>query len=98
MLTRATAVAIAFISAGIISTAVLQSQDQQVPSAAGRIQGKPNLTGLWQAMTEANWDIQRPRARPGPSQFGAMFSEPAGVGIVEGNEIPYQPAAAEQKK
>jgi len=64
----------------------------------GRLAGHPNLNGLWQAMTEANWDILAHGARPGPPQFGALFSEPAGVGIVEGNEIPYQPWAAEKQK
>ena len=64
----------------------------------GRLAGHPNLNGLWQAMTEANWDILAHGARPGPPQFGALFSEPAGVGIVEGNEIPYQPWAATKKK
>ena len=63
-----------------------------------RLAGHPNLNGLWQAMTEANWDILAHAARPGPPQFGALFSEPAGVGIVEGNEIPYQPWAAEKQK
>src|ERR1044071_10430042 len=67
--------------------------------AGGRIAGHPNFNGLWQAMTEANWDILAHNAPPGPPQFGALFSEPAGVGIVEGNEIPYQPwAAAKQKE
>ncbi len=71
------------------------------PKASGdnrRIGGHPNLNGLWQAMTEANWDIVAHNARPGPSQFGALFSEPAGIGIVEGNEIPYQPWAAQQQQ
>jgi hypothetical protein len=63
-----------------------------------RIGGKPNLTGLWQALTEANWDLQAHEARPGPSQFGALFAEPAGVGVVEGNEIPYRPEALAKKK
>jgi len=72
-----------------------QAQGTAVP----RIQGKPNLSGIWQAVTEANWDIRPHAARPGPPQFGALFSEPPGLGIVEGNEIPYQPwAAAKQKE
>jgi hypothetical protein len=65
---------------------------------APRIAGHPNLNGLWQSMTEANWDILAHNARPGPPQFGALFSEPAGVGIVDGNEIPYQPLAAAKQK
>src|SRR5262245_31692350 len=71
---------------------------QNAASRAPRIAGHPNFNGLWQAMTEANWDILAHAARPGPAQFGALFSEPAGVGIVEGNEIPYQPWAVEKQK
>jgi hypothetical protein len=70
----------------------------QPSGGGGRIAGHPNFNGLWQAVTEANWDILAHGARPGPPQFGALFSEPAGVGIVEGNEIPYQPWAAEKQK
>ena len=58
----------------------------------------PNLNGLWQAITEANWDIQAHAAQPGPPQFGALYAEPAGPGIIEGNEIPYQPWALAKKK
>jgi hypothetical protein len=58
----------------------------------------PNLNGLWQSITEANWDIQAHAAQPGPPQFGALYAEPAGPGIVEGNEIPYQPWALAKKK
>ena len=31
-------------------------------------------------------------------ELGAAFSVPAGLGVVEGNEIPYQPWAAAKKK
>ena len=77
------------------TTATTQTGATRAP----RLAGHPNLNGLWQAVTEANWDILAHAARPGPPQFGALFSEPAGVGIVDGNEIPYQPwAAAKQKE
>jgi hypothetical protein len=60
--------------------------------------GKPNLNGIWQAVNSANWDIQDHPARQGPFQFGALFSAPAGSGVVEGDTIPYQPWAALKKK
>lgn len=80
----------AILSAGQTQTAATR------PPA--RIAGKPNLTGLWQALTEANWDLQAHEARPGPSQFGALFAEPASVGVVDGNQIPYRPEALAKKK
>ncbi len=61
--------------------------------------GKPNLTGLWQSLGTADWDIQAHGAQAGPYyQLGAIGAVPPGQGIVEGVEIPYLPAALEQKK
>src|SRR5207302_3362294 len=60
--------------------------------------GKPNLNGIWQTLNTANWDIQDHPARQGPLQFGALFSAPAGSGVVEDDTIPYQPWAAMKKQ
>lgn len=61
--------------------------------------GKPNLGGIWQVNNTANWDIQTHVARQGPMfALGAAFSVPPGVGVVEGEEIPYLPAALDKKK
>ena len=51
--------------------------------------GKPDLQGVWQVLNTAAWDIQDHPARPGV---------PAGQGVVEGNDIPYQSWAAAKKK
>ena len=50
--------------------------------------GKPNLSGIWQVLNSANFDLQDHQARKGV---------PAGHGVVEG-EIPYQPWALAKKK
>jgi hypothetical protein len=61
--------------------------------------GKPNLNGLWQAMTTAYWDLEPHSAQAGPVlQAGALLAIPAGVGIVEGGAIPYKPEALAKKK
>jgi hypothetical protein len=61
--------------------------------------GKPNLTGLWQSLGTAYWDIRDHSARPGPFfQLGATGAMPAGEGIVEGGEIPYTPAASAKQQ
>ncbi len=61
--------------------------------------GKPDLNGIWQVNNSANWDIQGHAARQGPVlELGAAFSVPAGLGVVEGDDIPYQPWAAAKKK
>jgi hypothetical protein len=51
--------------------------------------GYPDLQGIWQALNTAAWDIQ---------DHGARLGVPAGIGVVEGNEIPYQPWALKKKQ
>jgi len=73
-----------------------QTQTPRIPRMPD---GKPNLTGLWQALGTANWDIRDHIAQPGPFiQLGAVGAMPGGQGIVEGGEIPYKPEAAAKQK
>jgi hypothetical protein len=60
--------------------------------------GKPNFSGVWQALTTANWNILTHGASAGPPKYGALLATPPGYGIVDGDEIPYLPAAAEQQR
>jgi hypothetical protein len=72
----------------------------------------PDLNGVWQVMNSANWDIEPHAARaalqlrPGPFvpvpakavvALGAVGAVPAGLGIVEGGEIPYTADAKKQR-
>src|SRR5260370_40035094 len=78
------------------SPAVGQAQTPDVPRMPD---GKPNLTGIWQALGTAHWDIQDHSPQVGPFyQLGAIGATPGGQGIVDENEIPYQPWAAEKKQ
>src|SRR5467141_793330 len=98
-------IGLAILAAGVaVSAAILgpvppvsgQSPGTAMPRTADR---KPDFTGIWQAMNTANWDLQAHEARRGPViALGAAFSIPGGPGVVEGNEIPYLPAAAAKKK
>ena len=47
--------------------------------------GKPDLNGIWQSLTTANWDILTHAAQPGPHPelMGAWGAGPGGQGIVE---------------
>jgi len=98
----------AFITAAIPVSG--QAQAYRAPRAAD---GHPDFNGIWQALNEANWDIEPHMARPalqlragpyGPVPaasvlaFGAVGSVPPGMGIVEGGEIPYKPEARAKKK
>jgi hypothetical protein len=61
--------------------------------------GKPDLNGIWQAITTANWDLRGHAAKSVRPELGTFGAAPAGLGVVEGGEIPYQPwAAAKQKE
>jgi hypothetical protein len=101
----ATVVAAGFLAAPPVST--------QAARPARLADGKPNLNGIWQALNTANYDLLSHNAkaalafRPGPINpvpaagviaLGAVGAVPGGVGVVEGDEIPYLPAAAEKKR
>jgi hypothetical protein len=61
--------------------------------------GRPDLSGIWQSMSTANWDLQDHPAQAGPFfQLGAVGAIPSGQGVVEGGEIPYKPEALKLKQ
>lgn len=76
--------------------------DQVQTYQAARLQGtdKPDLNGIWQAFTTANWDIQDHSAEAGPFSrlVGVWGAQLPGQGVVEGNEIPYRPEALAKKQ
>jgi hypothetical protein len=87
-----------FAGAMLFVTAALATATAQTPQLPRTADGKPNFTGIWQVMNTANWDIQTHPAKQGPViALGAAFSIPPGLGVVEGEELPYQPAALEKK-
>src|SRR5262249_48623254 len=51
--------------------------------------GQPDLQGIWQVRNTASWDLQ---------DHTGGYKIPAGLGVVEGGEIPYLPSALAQKK
>jgi hypothetical protein len=109
--------AAAAVGGALIATAALPLQGQgQAPAAyrAPRLpDGHPDLNGIWQALNEANYDLEAHMARPalqlragpfGPVPaakvlaLGAVGSVPPGLGVIEGDAIPYKPEALKQKK
>ena len=51
--------------------------------------GKPDFNGLWQVLNTANWNIQ---------DHSGELGVPPDQGVVEGNDIPYQPWALAKKQ
>jgi hypothetical protein len=56
------------------------------------------LSGIWQAVGSAHWNIEPHAAYSGPLwQLGVIGAAAAGTGIVEGGNIPYQPWAVTKR-
>ena len=66
----------------------LAAAQAAAPGLPRTADGHPDFTGIWQVMTTAAWDLEPHIAQPGV---------PAGTGVVEGDRIPYTPAALAQK-
>jgi hypothetical protein len=77
--------------------AASQFPPYKAPRAAD---GHADLNGIWQALATANWDIQDHEAQAGPHPeiMGVYGAGPAGQGVVEGNDLPYQPWALAKKR
>ena len=80
----------------LIAQAAAQNTAYRPPRA---FDGHADLSGIYQALNTANWDLEDHSAQPGTLwQTGAINSEPAGQSVVEGGVIPYKPEALEKKK
>src|ERR1700733_9826241 len=90
----------ALLAAGLLVPAFVLAADLPSIYRAPRTpDGKPDLNGIWQAVNEANWNIEGHAAGPGTVvALGAEAATPPGIGIVEDGLIPYLPAAAAKQK
>jgi len=96
----------------VLSTGILAADSAyKAPRAADGIH--PDFNGIWQAMNEANYDVEMHMARPsmalrdGPAgplpaketlKIGAVGAVPPSLGVVEGGKIPYTVEALAVKK
>ena len=85
--------AAAVVAVGM-SISVEPVEGQQGYQAPRTADGRPDLNGIWQAVSSAHYDIEPHAARFGPVvEMAAHGAIPGGLGIVEGGEIPYTAAA-----
>jgi hypothetical protein len=82
---RRTAVILTLLCAAIPSIGRAQARGD-IPRGPD---GKPDLSGIWQVLNSAAWDLQ--------DHSGAL-GLPPGQGVVEGGTIPYLPAAAAKQR
>ena len=98
------------VAAVTVIGAVALAQQSLVPRSPA---GIPDLNGVWQALNEANYDLEAHVAhpamalRPGPYgplaavpvlALGAVGAVPPSLGVVEGGEIPYRREALARRK
>ena len=98
----------------LVATATRTSGQAPSSAVTRAADGKPDFSGIWQANNTANWDVLTHDSRPMVAQPGAYPNIPVpaapvltlgtvawippGMGVVEGDAIPYQPWAAARQK
>src|SRR5262245_7891175 len=75
--------------AAALAAIVVTSQAHAAATIPRLPSGRPDLSGIWQSTSAADFDLEPHSARK---------DAPPGAGIVEGNAIPYLPSALAQKK
>jgi hypothetical protein len=70
---------------------VAQGNAAQIPRGADK---KPDLSGIWQVINSANWDLEDHEGGPSPVVVSGVWgARPPGLSVVEGGTIPYKPEA-----
>ena len=78
-----------FVVAAVVVVATIPVAAAQAPYTPPRIAGgQPNLSGIWQYIGPATFDLE---------DHSPSMGIPAGYGVVEGGRIPYLPAALKQR-
>ncbi len=80
----------------MLANPVIGAENNAIPRTAD---GSPDFNGIWQAIGTAHWDVEPHAADFGPlPEMGAIGAIPAGLGIVDGGELPYIPEARAQQQ
>ena len=96
MFPRLAAVAMVLVWLGDIQQPV-HSQGGSIPRTTW--DRKPDLNGIWQALSTANWDLEDHEGGPSPVFVtGAWGATLPGLSVVEGGTIPYKPEALAKRE
>ena len=89
------------VSLTVISVLGCTQEQSSGPSIAAPVisSDPPDLSGIWQTMNTASWNLEGHTASKMPvtNILGALGGIPAGMSVVEGGEIPYLPEALEKR-
>lgn len=89
------------VSFTVISVLGCTQEQSSEPSIAAPVisSDPPDLSGIWQTMNTASWNLEGHTASKMPvtNILGALGGIPAGMSVVEGGEIPYLPEALEKR-
>jgi hypothetical protein len=80
---------VALLVGGFAQAASGASAGARVAGIVRTQDGKPDFTGIWQTISTADYDLEPHSTRK---------DAPPGAGVIEGNFLPYQPAALKQKE
>jgi hypothetical protein len=90
------------LAAAVVAlVAINPAAGQREPRMPARIDDKPNLNGIWQAMNTAHWNLEAHAATALPKfwTLGAIGAIPAGQSVVDGDgKIPYKPDALAKRE
>jgi hypothetical protein len=89
--------AVGVVSLVFAAQRLVETQSSAIPRTSWN--NKPDLNGIWQAMSTANWDLEDHEGAASPALLmGAIGARPPGMGVVEGGTIPYKPAALAKRE
>ena len=77
------------VTLALCAAAALGAQDQSPAGIPRLASGKPDFSGIWQTLSEADYDLQPHSGRR---------DAPLGPGAVDGGALPYLPGALAQKE
>ncbi len=91
-----TVLAVAMAAAVTVIPNALQAKDMKQPAT---LAGHPNLNGIWQVMSGADWNLEAHSATELKDfwKLGAFGAIPAGMSVVEGGTIPYKEGKTKQR-
>jgi len=80
----------------LLFTGFLQAQTNDIPR---RPDGSPDLSGIWQSLNNANWNLEAQVAEQGALEsLGAIGAVPPGQSVIAGGTIPYKTQALVQRQ